>query len=261
MNWIGTAVGGACGFLVGGPLGAVLGATFGSQCIKGSITIKLKRPLHFSDHQQVPQAFLNATFAVMGHIAKAPGRVTPEKIAFANQVMSEMALSEELRATAIQLFQQGKNADFPLNEALAQFHHECHTQNDLLLKFLEIQLRATLNQGSLGSVEETILLHICQQLNIPRFEYERLKTSLQGQSGFNQRGVQKLSLKEAYSILGLPLSASQAEVKKAYRRLMSKHHPDKLVAQNLSEEKQLLSKEKTQKINKAYELIQKGGFN
>jgi DnaJ like chaperone protein len=261
MNWIGTAVGGAFGFLVGGPVGAVIGASVGHQFIKGSITLNINRPLDFSTPHAAQQAFFTATFAVMGHIAKSSGRVTPEKIAFANQVMTEMALTEDLRRTAIELFQQGKNPHFSLDQALAQFHQACHAHRDLLIKFLDIQLQTAVNNGVLGSVEEAILLHICNQLNIPRFEYERLKLRLQIQQGFKQNSSLKpnsrSSLKEAYSVLGLRPEASQAEVKKAYRTLMNKYHPDKLAAQGLSEAQITLSTEKTQKINKAYEIIQK----
>ncbi|MFZ2726149.1 MAG: co-chaperone DjlA [Methylococcaceae bacterium] len=262
MSWLGKVVGGACGFLVGGPIGAVFGATMGHQFDKGSMTFKINRTLNFAEQQRVQQAFLNATFSVMGHIAKASGRVTPEEIAFANRVMAEMGVMGDLRTVAIHLFQQGKKADFPLDVTLAQFYRECGAHYDLLRKFLDIQLQAAMADGILGGEEERILLHICNQLKISRFDYERIKLRLQAQQRFQHGGGMQspkspYSLKEAYSILGLSPSATQAEVKKAYRRLMSKHHPDKLAAQGLSEEMMRTAKEKTQAISKAYETIQK----
>jgi DnaJ like chaperone protein len=70
---------------------------------------------------------------------------------------------------------------------------------------------------------------------------------------------QGFSLAEAYQVLGLTPNATQVEVKQAYRRLMSQHHPDKLAAKGLSEEAMRLANEKTQQISKAYETIQKFG--
>jgi len=64
-------------------------------------------------------------------------------------------------------------------------------------------------------------------------------------------------LTQAYKILGISKGSSEAEVKKAYRRLMSQHHPDKLVAKGLPDEMIKLATEKTQEIRKAYDLVKK----
>jgi DnaJ like chaperone protein len=265
MSWFSTVVGGAFGFLLGGPLGAILGASVGHQFGKGLTGIEAGETLNPGDQHRVQMAFFTATFSVMGHIAKADGRVSPEEISLANRVMNEMALTSDMRATAINLFQQGKQADFPLDDVLAQFHKECHRRTDLLRMFLEIQLQEAFADGILAASEERLLLHICSQLRISRFDYNRLKIQLQAQQRFQGRSShtkntpQKTSIQDAYGVLGLTPSASKAEVKKAYRRLMSQNHPDKLVAKGLPEEMMRLAKEKTQKISKAYETIQKAG--
>ena len=176
-----------------------------------------------------------------------------------------MALTSDMRATAINLFQQGKQADFPLDEVLSQFYKECHRRTDLLRMFLNIQLQAAYADGILAASEERLLLHICGQLRVSRFDYERLKIQWQAQQRFHGRSSytpktpHKTSLQDAYGVLGLTSSATMAEVKKAYRRLMNQNHPDKLVAKGLPEEMMRLAKEKTQKISKAYETIQKAG--
>ena len=265
MSWFSTVVGGAFGFLLGGPLGAILGASVGHQFGKGLDGIETGETLNPGDQHRVQMAFFTATFSVMGHIAKADGHVSPEEISLANRVMNEMALTSDMRATAINLFQQGKQADFPLNDVLAQFYKECHRRTDLIRMFLEIQLQAAFADGTLAVSEERLLLHICSQLRISRFDYERLKIQLlaqqrfQGRSYYTKNTPQKTSLQDAYGVLGLKPSASKAEVKRAYRRLMSQNHPDKLVAKGLPEEMMRLAKEKTQKISKAYETIQKAG--
>ncbi len=100
---------------------------------------------------------------------------------------------------------------------------------------------------------------ICAHLGISRFEYERIKLQFQAQQRFYGQGKQyqqaSNSLEDAYAVLGVSKSATDAEIKKAYRRLMSQHHPDKLVAKGLPEEMMTLAKEKTQKIRKAYEVV------
>ncbi len=263
MSWFSTVVGGAFGFLLGGPLGAILGASVGHQFGKGLQGMETAETLNSGDQHRVQMAFFTATFSVMGHIAKADGRVTTEEISLANRVMNEMALTSDMRATAINLFQQGKQADFPLDDVLAQFYKECHQRIDLIRMFLEIQLQEAFADGVLSVSEEKLLLHICGQLRISRFDYERLKIQLQAQQRFKGRGSytkntpQRTSLQDAYGVLGLSPSASKAEVKKAYRRLMNQNHPDKLAAKGLPEDMMRLAKEKTQKISKAYETIQK----
>ena len=263
MSWFSTVVGGAFGFFLGGPLGAVLGASFGHQIGKNLDGMDSDEPLNLGDQQRVQMAFFTVTFSVMGHIAKADGRVSPEEISQATRVMNEMVLTAEMRTTAINLFQRGKQADFKLDEALAQFYQICHKRVDLIRMFLAIQLQVAYADGVLSSGEEKLLLHICSQLKISRFDYERLKIQLQAQQRFQDYSTytrhtpRRNELHDAYGVLGLPPSATKAEVKKAYRRLMNQNHPDKLVAKGLPEEMMQLAKEKTQKISKAYETIQK----
>jgi DnaJ like chaperone protein len=273
MSWLGKFFGGAFGFMLGGPLGAILGASLGHQFDIGMIRVENLENLSPGDQHRVQMAFFTATFSVMGHIAKSDGRVSPEEISLANRIMDKMAISGEMRATAVNLFQQGKRADFPLNDVLAQFYKECHRRNDLIRMFLEIQIQEAFADGSLDSKEEKLLLHICGQLRITQLEYQRMKIRVQAQQRFNyqyqyqqqdshqRQGQQSYrreqsSLQDAYEVLGLKPTASDDEVKKAYRRLMSQNHPDKLVAKGLPEEMMKLAKEKTQKITKAYETIQ-----
>jgi DnaJ like chaperone protein len=273
MSWLGKFLGGAFGFMLGGPLGAILGASLGHQFDIGMIRLNADETLRPGDQHRVQMAFFTATFSVMGHIAKADGRVSPEEISLANRIMDQMSISGEMRTTVINLFEQGKSADFPLDDVLAQFYQECHRRTDLIRMFLEIQIQEALADGSIDSKEEKLLLHICGQLRVTHIDYERLKMRVQAQQRFYNQNYQyqqgkhyqqrqqsyrhePSSLQDAYEVLGLTSSASDDEVKKAYRRLMSQNHPDKLVAKGLPEEMMKLAKEKTQKITKAYETVQ-----
>jgi DnaJ like chaperone protein len=264
MSLLRSLVGGAVGFVFGGPLGAILGASIAYQ-FGDKINLHIDLDINATETSKTQMAFFVATFSVMGHVAKADGRVRPEAIAYAELLMGDMNLNAELRTTAINLFQQGKKVNFQLDHVLDQFYQECQQNTGLILRFLTIQLQAAVADGELSSTEEELLWHIASQLAISRFQYERLKIQLLAQHYFYQqktytpRARQASNLAEAYKALGLSPNASQAEVKKAYRRLMNQHHPDKLAAKGLSEAAMNLAKEKTQQISKAYETIQKSG--
>jgi len=258
MSWLGKVVGGAFGFLMGGPLGAILGASVGHQFDEGMQGMASEDGLNPGDQHRVQMAFFTATFSVMGHIAKADGRVTNDEINLAKRVMDELALSGDMRKTAINLFEQGKATDFPLSDVLDQFRRECHRRTNLIRMFLELQIQAAFADGKLDQAEESVLHIICEHLGISRFEYERIKLQFQAQQRFYGRHQQQQAsnrLDDAYGVLGMEKTATDAEVKKSYRRLMSQHHPDKLVAKGLPEEMMVIAKEKTQEIRKAYETI------
>jgi len=257
MSWLGKVVGGAFGFLMGGPLGAILGASVGHQFDEGLHGVQVDEQLSPGDQHRVQMAFFTATFSVMGHIAKADGQVTAAEINLAKRIMNELALTEEMRSAAINLFDQGKDNNFPLYGVLDQFRRECHRRTHLIRMFLEIQIQAAYADGVLDPAEEAVLRKICTHLGISRFEYESIKLQFQAQQRFHGQNQHKSAeiLEDAYAVLGVAKTATDAEIKKAYRRLMSQHHPDKLVAKGLPEEMMTIAKEKTQKIRKAYEVV------
>jgi DnaJ like chaperone protein len=213
-----------------------------------------------SNHERTQLAFFTATFSVMGRLAKADGRVSEDEIAFARAVMAQMQFSAEQKKLAIELFNQGKQPEFDLDGVLQQFRRECHRRHTLMQMFLEIQLQAAYADGVLHPAERELLLHVFAQLGFSRHEFDHLEALVRfargaaggGRAAAAPRGP---TLEEDYAVLDLPKSASDAEVKKAYRRLMSQHHPDKLVAKGLPEEMIRLANEKTQQIRKAYERI------
>jgi DnaJ like chaperone protein len=127
--------------------------------------------------------------------------------------------------------------------------------------FLEIQLQAAYADGTLHPQERQLLLQVFDSLGFSRHEFEHLESMVRaavGGGGGQRRHTaaeRTPSLEEDYAVLDVARGASDAEVKKAYRRLMSQHHPDKLVAKGLPEEMIKLANEKTQQIRKAYERI------
>ena len=111
MAWWGKVVGGAFGFMLGGPLGAAFGAAIGHNFDKGVAREHSATGSGASGQERIQAAFFTATFSVMGHIAKADGRVTEDEIALARAVMRDMALNTAQTRVAGELFNQGKKAE------------------------------------------------------------------------------------------------------------------------------------------------------
>jgi len=270
MGWWGKIVGGAFGYLVLGPLGAALGAALGHNFDKGLDGIPADTiGWNPGDQERVQTAFFTATFAVMGHLAKADGRVSRDEIRMAEVVMAEMELDAERRRAAMNLFNEGKSTAFPLDEILEQFRLECHGRTTLVRMFIEIQLQAAYADGQCDEQEERLIRRICRMVGFSEFEYTRLRRMIEAElhfrtgwqgGGRENEGARPSAgptTQDAYAVLGVDTHTSDEEVKKAYRRLLSQHHPDKLVAKGLPEEMMKMAAQKTHEIKQAYDQIKK----
>ena len=255
MAWWGKLVGGTLGFMVGGPIGALLGASFGHN-FDAKSQGRQKRVGYSPGHQERTQAaFFAATFSVMGHIAKADGRVSKSEIALAKQLMTHMQLNSQQKEMAMSLFNQGKSPDFQLESVLQQFKHECHRRTTLIRMFLEIQVQAAMADGRLDPSESEILQRVALNLGFAQSDLDQIISMIK--SGGASEAGQQMTLEEAYSIIGADEDMTTVEVRKLYRKLLSQHHPDKLVSKGLPEEMIKLANDKTHEIQTAWKLIQK----
>lgn len=259
MNWWGKIIGGLLGFMLGGPVGALIGGFLGHGVDQTRVQF-----VGVGGAARARQVFFRTTFSVMGHLAKSDGRVSEKEIGIARAAMDQMNLDEAQRREAIDLFTQGKDPDFPLDRTLTEFRQACGMHPNLVRMFVEILLRAAIVDGELSANEHRVLERICVHLGIPAAELDRL-AAFMGAAAAGGGGHRRAnghaarpgqgSLAEAYRILGIDRDASDSEVKKAYRRLMNQHHPDKLHARGLPEEMMEMAKEKTVEIRGAYDRI------
>lgn len=207
-------------------------------------------------------AFFYCTFSTMGYMAKANGRVSEKEIAFATAYMNKLGLQAELRQQAQEAFREGKKADFPLEERLKKFKKACAGRYDLILLFLEIQIQVAYADGDIEPAERKALHTIAGVFGLSKKELDKLLEMISAGANFNQQSGQRhanseLQLENAYKVLGVKPSDSDQQIKKAHRKLMAQHHPDKLVAKGLPPEMMTIAKQKAQDIQAAYELIKK----
>jgi DnaJ like chaperone protein len=254
MVWHGKAIGALIGLLVAGPVGALvglfLGHLFDMQVRGGALSERAPPPTI-----GVQEAFFRSTFQVMGHLAKADGRVTEEEIRAARAMMNELRLGEREIQAAIDYFTEGKERAFPLESTLAQLYQLCGRRTDLCRMFVQIQLQAALWGEGLNTAGRKVLARVCAALDVSGYEVVQMEALLRMQQSGRQARSPVDRVAEAHEVLGVARNAPDSEVTRAYRRLMSRNHPDKLVAKGLPESMMKLAEEKTRQIRAAYELI------
>ncbi len=206
------------------------------------------------------QVFFAATFRVMGHIAKADGRVSEQEIQAARQVMREMRLNPAQMQQAIAYFNEGKAPDFDLEGELASMNAACRGQPLLRQFFLHTQFFVAFAQGDVTGGERAVLNRIGAALGLSQWDVSQLEAQARLRFGFaggNGRAgpARAEPMGDAYRALGVQASASDQEIKTAYRRLMKENHPDKLVARGLPEAMMERARERTREVNRAYERI------
>jgi len=253
VTWAGKAVGGVLGFLSGGPLGSLLGIALGHQFDRG-IAERLGGVSGRSP-SRTQALFFAATFGVMGHIAKSDGRVSEEEIRAARRIMHGMRLSPEQVTLAIEHFTRGKQAEFRLNATIDELDDALGGRRELRRAFVEIQLQALIASGGLDNAKRELLWTIARRLGVGRVELAQIEALVRSQGRAAAAPQREQELTEAYSVLGIEPSAEVKAVKLAYRRLMSQHHPDKLVSRGLPESMRANAEQRTREIRAAYERI------
>lgn len=280
MRIFGKILGIFFGFIFGGPVGAILGLLIGHQFDKARGLNQggfRSNPFGSGPSQAERQAeFFKSAFAVMGHLAKSKGQVTQSEIQLASAMMDRMNLHGEQRKSAQEAFREGKEADFPLESVLERVRISTGGRHDLMQFFLELQISAAFADGSVHPSEREVLHRVASGLGFTSGQLERRIRMFEAafrfqqsggfggqQGGFGQGGgswqqaSEKDQLSAAYDVLGVSENANSQEVKRAYRKLMNEHHPDKLMAKGLPPEMMNVAKEKSQEIQNAYDMIKK----
>lgn len=257
----GKIIGAILGYSAAGLIGALLGIMAGHFFDKG-----VGQAMGFdygAQRAQLQKLFFETVFKLMGHLAKADGRISEAEVSQAEALMARLGLSAEHRQQAIELFKEGAAADFDLQATVSQFVATGGRSQNLPALLLEFLFSIAMADGELHPAEREVLVKTASILGINGRQFEQLLAMLMAQQGFQQRagseGFRQQSsadtLREAYQALGVEPGDSDKDIKRAYRKLMSAHHPDKLIAQGVPEDMMKVATEKAQEIQAAYEVI------
>jgi len=248
-------VGAILGFYFGF-FGAIAGYFLGSV-IDRSIAYGVGgvNPLSHAHREAI---FLGAVFVLMGKIAKADGRVSEEEIAHVEQMFKKLGMSDVSKQKAVALFKKGAATDYDIKPTLHEFMSVCgHTASlrQMLLVYLIVMALA---DGHLDPAEVTLLKEIALHLGYNQDAFQQILAMVTNQTHFaGGQTSSASSLEDAYKALGVTKGNSDQEIKRAYRKLMSQYHPDKLMGQGVPEDMIAVATAQAQEVQIAYDIIKK----
>ena len=245
---IGLAAGGVQGLFIGALIGYGVGQ-FVARMLLGGLQVAQNR-------------LLDSTFAIMGALCKADNVVTRDEIRVVERIFEMLRLNSEQKTQAKEAFRRGKAPDFDVDQAADQFASLARGRAPLLQLFLQLQCMAIAADGEIHPAEHEMLVRIARRLGVAEREIAQLEALLRtsfGAGAATQAPGQRL--KDAYAALGVAEDAEPAAIKRAYRKLISENHPDKLAARGLPESMRAVAEERSREINAAYDLIKQAkGF-
>ncbi len=243
---LGVSIGGFTGLVIGGLLGYAASFAF-RQFVVGTL--------------QVAQSqLLDSTFSIMGALCKADNVVSRDEINAVEQIFDMLKLQDESREQAKAAFNRGKQTGFDLDAAVDQFAQISRGRGPLLQLFLQLQCMAVVADGRIDPAEHAMLVRIAQRLGLTEADVSQLEALLRATMGgpsATSGQPQKDRLHDAYAALGITADATPAQIKRAYRKLISKNHPDKLAARGLPESMRPVAEERSRELNSAYDMIKR----
>lgn len=249
MGWNGAIIGGCVGSWLGKLPGILIGGLIGHFIEEFGKTGKSAR-------KSPDVVFCASAAAMLAKMAKADGRISKVEISAVETAFARLGFSRAARNYAIDVFRKAKDDSHSIYEYAHDFVSVVGN-GDVRVIFYEMLWDIACADGDLSESEKKILENITRHLQInPEwfgvFYHERFYSGSKGQT-YSARD----DIADAYSQLGVSPSASDDEVKKAYRNLAKRYHPDTLKAQGLPEEMVARANERMSKINAAWSAIKK----
>lgn len=238
MNWLAPLLAAVAGLLLsrhwlGALLAAVLAWLLAAGIWRGAL-----RPARLPP--------LTVLFTLLGRLAKADGRVCEREIALSEQLMRRLVLDAAARRQAIQAFHDGKDPAHDLTPVFVVLR-QLRPQAPL---FLDVLVEMVLADGRVDPAERQLLGKCAWMLGVREAAVDRLL-----EQRIRRNGPTTAAPDDPYQVLGVDRGAGDAEIRRAFRTLISRHHPDKLAARGAAPEVVRLAQERSQQIIAAYERI------
>lgn len=267
----GKAIGALLGFMLGGWVGLALGIMLGHSFDyhRNSAFALLSRVHRPALPTRSEKIYRETLFICLGYLAKQDGRVSPQEIAAAEALFKRMKLKTAEREEAIARFNEGKLASTDVTPRLEELRRRYARKKVRRLDFLDQLLHMAYADGGPRASQLDCLQSFLPLLDISPVDFDRLHRRIREQKGFKtdekrhhtyqqqKKQPAEPPLLSAYRTLGINSDASAEQIKKSYRKLMSQNHPDKLMAQGLTERALEKAKERAQEIQQAYALLKK----
>ncbi|MCU1717517.1 DnaJ domain-containing protein [Pseudomonas sp. 5P_3.1_Bac2] len=252
MLWPATLLGAAGGFALASIPGALLGALLG-QVVDRRLRLQSWAALRERLGGQAEIKPEQLQFVLLGRLAKSTGRVLPAHIQQAQAEMQRLGLGVQAQRLAIEAFNRGKSGRDHLRGPLRR-------QRDNAQPLLRACWRMAWIEGQVSKVERELITQWANWLEVPPVLQAQLA------QGYTPRQEAPLSTalstyQRALKLLGVAEDDQPAQIKQAYRRLLSRHHPDKLAGSGAAPEQVRAATERTRELHQAYEVVrQRHGF-
>lgn len=251
MVWPLTLLGVVLGGLIAGVPTAVLGGVLGHALDR---YWGLARWSDLLQRLGLRPGFEQVLFQCLGRVAKADGRVTEQHLQLARELMQQYRLDERQRLSAMNDFNAGKGSGAPLERRLRRlFRQQPQRSAELLDGCWRMALVQPRHDEALHLVDRW-----AQWAGLSRAEQQRLRQRHQRRPPRASAAVPTTGkLQQAAALLGVELHSRPDQIKRAYRRMLSRHHPDKLVASGASQAELAAASERVHQIQQAYERLRR----
>ena len=262
MGWLGMLIGSYVGgsAMGGGPLfrllGAIAGAMLGSKVEDSVRGVRGRRRVAGgvgADARNRSMVFCASVAAMLAKMAKADGVVSRHEIAGVESAFRRLGFTPAARRYAIEVFRRAKDDSHSIYDYARDFANAVDSVEVREL-FYEILWDVAGADGVFSGNELLILQRIPRALGIRLDWYAYFASQRLGGRSGGRRSPQN-PLADAYAVLGASADDSADELKRKYRELAKRNHPDALRAQGLPEEMVGKATERMSRINEAWAAV------